>query len=69
MLAPSVDVVIVVGSPTSSNSNRLQELAQRLGINAYMVDQPDDLRPSGSEGGTASASRPVRRRRTSWFGR
>ena len=36
--------VIVVGSPTSSNSNRLRELAQRLGTPAYMVDQPDDLR-------------------------
>ena len=43
VLAPQVDVVIVVGSPTSSNSNRLRELAERLGTPAYMVDQPDDL--------------------------
>jgi len=43
MLSPQVDVVIVVGSPTSSNSNRLRELAQRLGTEAYMVDQPEDL--------------------------
>ena len=43
LLSPQVDVVIVVGSPTSSNSNRLRELAQRLGVDAYMVDQPEDL--------------------------
>jgi 4-hydroxy-3-methylbut-2-enyl diphosphate reductase len=43
LLAPAVDVVIVVGSPTSSNSNRLRELAQRLGTPAYMVDAADDL--------------------------
>ena len=38
LMAPVVDVVIVVGSPTSSNSNRLRELAQRLGTSAYMVE-------------------------------
>ena len=43
VLAPQVDVVIVVGSPTSSNSNRLRELAERLGTPAYMVDAADDL--------------------------
>jgi 4-hydroxy-3-methylbut-2-enyl diphosphate reductase len=43
LLAPAVDVVIVVGSPTSSNSNRLRELAQRLGTPAYMVDAASDL--------------------------
>jgi 4-hydroxy-3-methylbut-2-en-1-yl diphosphate reductase len=43
LLAPQVDVVIVVGSPTSSNSNRLRELAERLGTPAYMVDSADDL--------------------------
>src|SRR5690606_37291053 len=36
IMAPQVDVVIVVGSPTSSNSNRLRELAERLGTPAYM---------------------------------
>jgi 4-hydroxy-3-methylbut-2-enyl diphosphate reductase len=36
--------VIVVGSPTSSNSNRLRELAERLGTAAYMVDSADELR-------------------------
>ncbi|WP_022979823.1 4-hydroxy-3-methylbut-2-enyl diphosphate reductase [Ideonella sp. B508-1] len=44
VLAPAVDVVIVVGSPTSSNSNRLRELAERLGTPAYMVDSADDLK-------------------------
>jgi 4-hydroxy-3-methylbut-2-en-1-yl diphosphate reductase len=43
ILAPQVDVVVVVGSPTSSNSNRLRELAERLGTPAYMVDSADDL--------------------------
>ena len=45
MLAPQVDVGIVVGSPTSSNSNRLRELAERLGTPAYMVDNADELKP------------------------
>jgi 4-hydroxy-3-methylbut-2-enyl diphosphate reductase len=63
VLAPSVDVVIVVGSPTSSNSNRLQELAERLGTPAYMVDQPEDLKAEWLEGKrrvglTAGASAP-----------
>jgi 4-hydroxy-3-methylbut-2-enyl diphosphate reductase len=44
VLAPKVDIVVVVGSPTSSNSNRLRELAERLGTPAYMVDSADDLR-------------------------
>ena len=63
VLAPTVDVVIVVGSPTSSNSNRLRELAQRLGTAAYMVDTPDDLKEEWFEGKrsvglTAGASAP-----------
>ena len=53
VLAPKVDIVIVVGSPTSSNSNRLRELAQRLGTEAYMVDTPDDLRPEWFDGKTS----------------
>jgi 4-hydroxy-3-methylbut-2-enyl diphosphate reductase len=44
LLAPRVDVVVVVGSPTSSNSNRLRELAERLGTPAYMVEGAADLR-------------------------
>ncbi len=63
LLAPQVDVVIVVGSPTSSNSNRLREVAERRGTPAYMVDTADDLRASWFEGRprvglTAGASAP-----------
>ena len=63
VLAPQVDVLIVVGSPTSSNSNRLRELGDRLGAQAYMVDQAEDLQPEWFEGKsrvglTAGASAP-----------
>jgi 4-hydroxy-3-methylbut-2-en-1-yl diphosphate reductase len=63
VLAPQVDVLIVVGSPTSSNSNRLRELGERLGAEAHMVDQPEDLQPQWLEGKrrvglTAGASAP-----------
>ncbi len=63
LLAPKVDVVVVVGSPTSSNSNRLRELAERLGTPAYMVDDAADLLPEWFEtrprvGLTAGASAP-----------
>ena len=63
LMASGVDIVIVVGSPTSSNSNRLRELAQRLGTEAYMVDAPEDLQPhwfdgKRSVGLTAGASAP-----------
>ena len=63
VLAPQVDVVVVVGSPTSSNSNRLRELAERLGTPAYMVDAASDLRAEWFEGRrrvglTAGASAP-----------
>jgi 4-hydroxy-3-methylbut-2-en-1-yl diphosphate reductase len=63
VLAPAVDVVVVVGSPTSSNSNRLRELAERLGTPAYMVDAAADLQTAWFEGRprvgvTAGASAP-----------
>ncbi|HEV8691123.1 MAG TPA: 4-hydroxy-3-methylbut-2-enyl diphosphate reductase [Ideonella sp.] len=62
-MAPQVDVVIVVGSPTSSNSNRLRELAERLGTPAYMVDAAEDLQEAWLDdrprvGLTAGASAP-----------
>ena len=62
-LATSVDVVIVVGSPNSSNSNRLREVAANRGVPAYMVDTADDLDPAWLEGRTrvgvtAGASAP-----------
>ena len=43
LLSPQVDVVIVVGSPTSSNSNRLRDVAERSGVPSYMVDNADEL--------------------------
>ncbi|MDO9072236.1 MAG: 4-hydroxy-3-methylbut-2-enyl diphosphate reductase [Rubrivivax sp.] len=63
VMAPAVDVVIVVGSPTSSNSNRLRELAERLGAQAHMVEGADDIRVEWFEGRrrvglTAGASAP-----------
>ncbi len=62
-LAGQVDVVIVVGSPTSSNSNRLRELAERLGTPAYMVDNAQELQSAwfanaARVGLTAGASAP-----------
>jgi 4-hydroxy-3-methylbut-2-enyl diphosphate reductase len=63
LMSPMVDVVIVVGSPTSSNSNRLAELARKLGVNAYMVDHADELQAEWLDGKarvglTAGASAP-----------
>jgi len=63
ILSPKVDIVIVVGSPTSSNSNRLRELAEKLGTPAYMVDSAAELQPAWFEGKarvglTAGASAP-----------
>ena len=63
LLSPQVDLVIVVGSPTSSNSNRLRELAARLGTPAYMIDSVDELRHEWFDGIsrvglTAGASAP-----------
>jgi 4-hydroxy-3-methylbut-2-enyl diphosphate reductase len=43
-MAPQVDLVIVVGSPNSSNSNRLRELSEKLGVISYMIDHPDQLK-------------------------
>lgn len=62
-LAPQCDVVIVVGSPTSSNSNRLREVAENLGVPAYMVDNASEIKPEwvmGKDrvGLTAGASAP-----------
>ena len=62
-LAQRCDVVIVVGSPNSSNSNRLREVAEQLGVPAYMVDNATELQPVWVEGKktvgvTAGASAP-----------
>ena len=62
-MAPRVDVVIVVGSPNSSNSNRLREVAANRGVPAYMVDNATELRREWIDGQqrigvTAGASAP-----------
>ena len=62
-MAPQVDLVIVVGSKNSSNSNRLREVAQKIGTNAYMVDRAEDIQADWLEnsvrvGVTAGASAP-----------
>lgn len=62
-LVENCDVVVVVGSQSSSNSNRLREIAEKAGKPGYLVDGPDDLRAewfAGKEsvGVTAGASAP-----------
>ena len=62
-MAPQVELVIVVGSATSSNSNRLRELSEKLGVPSYMVDAPEQLKPEWFVGKkrvglTAGASAP-----------
>ena len=63
VLAAQVEVVIVVGSRTSSNSNRLREVAERMGVPAYLVDGAQDIDPQWVRGRariglTAGASAP-----------
>jgi 4-hydroxy-3-methylbut-2-enyl diphosphate reductase len=63
LLSRQVDVVIVVGSPTSSNSNRLREVARKLGAESHMIDNADELKPEWVQGKTrigltAGASAP-----------
>jgi len=62
-LAGRVDIVLVIGSKNSSNSNRLREVAERSGCRAYLIDGPDDIAPAWLEGHarigvTAGASAP-----------
>jgi 4-hydroxy-3-methylbut-2-enyl diphosphate reductase len=63
LMAPECDVFLVVGSPSSSNSNRLRELASKLGTTAYLVDNADELEREWFDGATrvgitAGASAP-----------
>ena len=63
LMSSQVDAVVVVGSPTSSNTNRLRELAERLGVPAYMVEDASELQDAWFEGKakigvTAGASAP-----------
>ncbi|MEY8203612.1 MAG: 4-hydroxy-3-methylbut-2-enyl diphosphate reductase, partial [Bermanella sp.] len=62
-LAKRADLILVVGSPNSSNSNRLRELAERMGANAYLIDDASEVTASwftgvGRVGITAGASAP-----------
>jgi len=62
-LAATCDLMLVVGSPNSSNSNRLRELAERMGAEAYLLDGAEDIRPEWLDGKTrigvtAGASAP-----------
>ncbi len=62
-LASTSDVVLVVGSTTSSNSNRLREVAEQLGKKAYLIDSAEQIEPAWLEGAarvgvTAGASAP-----------
>lgn len=62
-LSRDADVVIVVGSPSSSNSNRLKELSEQIGVPSYLVDQPGQIESHWFEkvdvvGVTAGASAP-----------
>ena len=62
-LAQQADLVLVVGSPNSSNSNRLRELAERFGCEAHLIDSENDIQPSWLKDGlrigiTAGASAP-----------
>ncbi len=62
-MAPQAEAVIVVGSPNSSNSNRLREVAEKMGVPAYMIDNAEQLRPEWIAGKrrvgvTAGASAP-----------
>ena len=63
LLASEVDLVLVVGSPTSSNSNRLREVAEKYGAEAHLIDGAEDLDPTWLQkhsriGVTAGASAP-----------
>ena len=79
-LAPRCDIFLVVGSASSSNSNRLREVASKLSIPAYLVDSAEELKPEWFEGArtvgvTAGASAPealvqsVLSRLAGWGGR
>lgn len=62
-LAKDCDLILVVGSPNSSNSNRLRELGERMGASAYLIDNADEINPEWFSGDhkvgiTAGASAP-----------
>jgi 4-hydroxy-3-methylbut-2-enyl diphosphate reductase len=62
-LAQEVDLILVIGAPNSSNSNRLKEIAEELGVPSYLIEDADQLKPewlsdAKAIGVTAGASAP-----------
>jgi 4-hydroxy-3-methylbut-2-enyl diphosphate reductase len=62
-LAEEVDVILVIGAPNSSNSNRLKEMAEELGVRSYLIEDASQLKPewlkdAKAVGVTAGASAP-----------
>jgi 4-hydroxy-3-methylbut-2-enyl diphosphate reductase len=62
-LAQEVDLILVIGAPNSSNSNRLKEIAEELGVSSYLIENADQLKPEwltgkAAIGVTAGASAP-----------
>jgi len=62
-LAQEVDLILVIGAPNSSNSNRLKEIAEELGVASYLIENADQLKPewltsAKAIGVTAGASAP-----------
>ncbi len=67
-LAREVELILVVGSPNSSNSNRLVEVAKRSGVAAQLIDAAKDIDPIWLEGiRRAWVPRPALRRQKFWF--
>jgi len=52
-LAQEVDLILVIGAPNSSNSNRLKEIAEELGVSSYLIENADQLKPEWLTGKTA----------------
>ena len=65
-VARDVQLILVVGSPNSSNSNRLVEVAERCGVHARLIDDASGIRPEWLEGVESVGSRRARRRRKCW---
>ena len=68
-MAREANLVLVVGAPESSNSNRLVEAAEREGVVSYLVETARDIRPEWLTGSSVSASLPEPRPRRSWWRR
>ena len=69
ILAPDCDLVLVVGSPNSSNSNRLREVAERKGVASYLIDGAHSIQPEWLAGRQRIGVTAARPRRKSWCSR